>query len=125
MNTHSQEYYKNKYIFIKKIGVGNYTDVYQVQNKLNKELRALKIIKLIDYKLDLEGDIFSKEELNKELNDFIKSLRNEIENMKICGENNDNSIKYYESFETKEEFVIVMELADEDLSKFRRTIPSS
>ena len=35
--------------------------------------------------------------------------------MKICGENNDNSIKYYESFETNDEFVIVMELADYDL----------
>ena len=40
--------------------------------------------------------------------------------MKICGENNDNSIKYYESFETNDEFVIVMELADYDLLKFKK-----
>jgi len=38
--------------------------------------------------------------------------------MKICGENNENSIKYYQHFETDNEFVIVMELCDENLIDF-------
>ena len=45
---------------------------------------------------------------------------NEIENMKICSENNDNSVKYYESFETENEFAIVLELCDESLTKFKK-----
>ena len=40
--------------------------------------------------------------------------------MEICGENNENSIKFYESFETDDEFSIVMELADENLNKFTK-----
>jgi surface protein len=35
--------------------------------------------------------------------------------MKICGENNENSVEYYKHFETENEFVIVMELCDGNL----------
>ena len=120
MDLSSKEDYKKKYKLIKKIGLGNYTYVYQAENKTNKELRAIKIIKLDDIKLVLEGQTHTNEEGKNQFNDFLKKLRNEIENMKICGENNENSIKYYESFETDEEFIIVMELADEDLSNFKK-----
>ena len=119
MNSHHKEDFRSKYKLIKKIGVGNFTDVYSAESK-NKELRAIKIIRLGDIKLELEEEILSKEEINNKFNDFIKDLKYEIENMKICGENNENSVKYYESFETDEEFVIVMELADENLVKFKR-----
>ena len=119
MNSHHKEDFRNKYKLIKKIGVGNFTDVYSAENK-NKELRAIKIIGLGDIKLELEEEILSKEEVNNKFNDYIKGLKSEIENMIICGENNENSVKYYESFETDEEFAIVMELADENLAKFKR-----
>ena len=39
--------------------------------------------------------------------------------MKICGENNENSVKYYESFETENEFAIVLELCDKSLTKYK------
>ena len=39
--------------------------------------------------------------------------------MKICSENNENSVKYYESFQTKNEIAIVLELCDDCLSKFK------
>jgi serine/threonine protein kinase len=38
--------------------------------------------------------------------------------MKICGENNENSVKYYQHFETDNEFVIIMELCDGCLIDF-------
>jgi surface protein len=37
--------------------------------------------------------------------------------MKICSEENDNSVKYYEHFHYKDKFVIVMELCDNSLQK--------
>jgi len=38
--------------------------------------------------------------------------------MKIYGENNENSVKYYQHFETENEFIIVMELCDGNLIDF-------
>ena len=38
---------------------------------------------------------------------------------KQCQENNENSIKYYESFETTDEFAIVMELCHKNLSQLK------
>ena len=40
--------------------------------------------------------------------------------MKLCGENNINSIKYYESFQNENEFVIVLELCDYGLNKIEK-----
>ena len=119
MNSHHKEDYRNKYRLIKKIGVGNFTAVYKAENE-KKELRAVKIINLGDIKLELEEEFFTDEQVNEKFNEYIKNLKFEIENMKVCAENNENSVKYYESFETDEEFVLVMELADEDLIKFRK-----
>ena len=119
MNSHHKEDYRNKYRLIKKIGVGNFTDVYKAENE-KKELRAVKIINLGDIKLELEEEFFTDEQVNEKFNEYIKNLKFEIENMKVCAENNENSVKFYESFETDEEFVLVMELADEDLVKFKK-----
>ena len=38
--------------------------------------------------------------------------------MKICSNNNINSVKCYEYFNNKENFVIIMELCDENLLQF-------
>ena len=110
MNILFKEDFRNKYEIIEKIGVGNYTDVYKVENKDTKEIRAIKIIKLSDIKLDCV----------EELDEYIKRYKGEIENMKICGENNENSVKYYESFETENEFAIVLELCDKSLKEFKK-----
>ena len=37
--------------------------------------------------------------------------------MKICSNNNNNSIKCYEYFNDKDDFVIIMELCDQNLSQ--------
>ena len=106
--------YKNKYRIIKIIGKGEFTEVYKVENKNTKELRALKIIKLEYIKLELEKGN-SLENVNEKLSDIIYDIKNEINNMNICGKNNINSIKYYESFQNENEFVIVLELCDYSL----------
>ena len=47
----------------------------------------------------------------------IKNIINELDNMKICSKENDNSVKYYEHFHYKDQVVIVMELCDNSLQK--------
>ena len=111
----NQDYNKKYELEKTRIGFGIYTEVYKAKNKVTKELRAIKIIKLdaIKYELEKEG------ETTQGLKDYIDNINNEIENMKICAENNENSVKYYESFQTKNEIAIVLELCDDCLSKFK------
>ena len=61
---------------------------------------------------------FLEKEIEEKLKNYIKDLMKEIDISRICEKNNENSVKYYESFETNNEFVIVMEHYDEHLSKF-------
>ena len=114
MNIHFNEDYQNKYILFERIGIGNFTEVYKGKNINTNEERAIKIIKLKDIKFILKND-YSIEEANNELKDFINKIINEINIMIKCGENNENSVKYYESFENENEFVIIMELCKESL----------
>ena len=94
--------FRNFYEIIKKIGDGLGT-VYRAKKKDSDEERAIKVI---DKKL-----------INLD-NYYFKSL---IKNMNISkGEKkeNENIVKFYEYFDTKDEFAIVMELCDENLLIF-------
>ena len=116
MNNHIYEDYKDKYEIIKEIGKGINTIVYEAKSKINKETRAIKVINLIDIKEDLQKEYF-KIDVDKELKDYINKLQNEIQNMKKCAYNNDNSIKFFEYFQNEYEFAIVLELCDYSLTK--------
>ena len=111
------EDFRNKYQIKEKIGRGVYTEIYKVKYIESKKLRAVKIIKLNEVKEDLENEIFENN-VDKELNEYIKRLVNEIKNMTICSYKNINSLKYYESFQTQNEFAIILELCDCSLTKF-------
>jgi len=93
--------YTQYYEILDKIGEGQFGEVFKGINKKSKEIRAIKIIKI----------------KNIENNNFIKYIYNELNNMKICSEENDNSVKYYEHFHNKDKFIIVMELCDNSLQK--------
>ena len=91
-----------KYYEIKdEIGRGQYGKVFKGINKNSKEMRAIKVIEIYN---------------NKDHN-FIKYISNELNNMKICSRDNDNSVKYYTHFYYKDKIVIVMELCDNSLQK--------
>ncbi len=98
--------YKNKYEIIEKMSSKEYEEVYKVKNKINGELNALKVIDLFTIKSHFED----------EADNILNEIKNSINIMKIFGEKNENSLKFYESFETEKEFVIVTELYDESLS---------
>jgi serine/threonine protein kinase len=119
LNHHYKEDFRNKYKTIKRIGYGNCTEVYKGEEKETKELRAIKIIKLDAIRMELLKEN-TEEEADKLFDDYINKLKNEIKFMEICGENNENSVKYYESYETEDEFVIIMELCDKSLTQLKK-----
>ena len=116
MDTHFEKKYDTKYKKLDMIGYGAYTEVYRAENKITGEKRALKIVNLSKYKIDLRN---SGEDETTKLEQFKQNLMREINIMKKCAEHNENSVKYYESFETEDEFAIITELCDENLNTFK------
>jgi len=92
------EHYKNYYEKKDEIGSGGYGTVYKVINRETKEIRAIKIMKI-----------------NEDETIFMNHMNNELKNMKICSNENINSVKLYECFHFKNKFAIVMELCDDNL----------
>ena len=82
------------------ISKGHFGVVYKGINRESREKRAIKII-------DSEFQNF----------DYKKYLKNELNSLNICSQQNQNSIKYYENFYFQKKFVIVMELCDSSLQK--------
>ena len=105
----SKEDYKIYYEKLdEKIGKGGFGVVYKAKDKVTNELRAMKII-------DTEGD---EEESEREIEQFIKELKNMD---KCCNDyKNIYSIKIYDYFITKYEFIIIMELCDNNLYNYLR-----
>ena len=94
-------------------------DYWKAKMKNNKnEIRALKIINLREMRENIECNL-DIDDVEEEFKKCIKEIKNEIQNMIICsnGNKNENSVKYYEHFESENEFIIVMELCDTSLLK--------
>ena len=114
------EDFKKKYELRKKIGEGGFGVVYEVIDRKSGERRAVKIINKERIK-----EYFIMENLREPTEEEKKSLFNEIYNeveimKEVEGKNKDNknTVKYYESFETENEFAIIMELCDTDLLRY-------
>ena len=114
MQSHFKENYKNNYELIERIYciTNPLAKCYKAKHKKSNELRFLKIIELLTIK--------NSENVTFDYNIFYQNLKNEIEYMKVCGQNNENSVKFYESYETEEEFVFVMEYCDCSLEKYSK-----
>ena len=97
--------YENYYEIESVIGRGQYGKVLKGKNKKTDEIRAIKVMEIIGKDEDI----------------FMRNIKNEIKNMKICSKNNNNSVKIYECYRYKNklrnEFVIIMELCDDSLQK--------
>ena len=76
-------------------------------------MRAIKFIDKEEIKNSLI-DVNNSTDIEEEFNEFQNKLLNEIKLMEIC--ENNNSIKYYEYYNTKKNFIIIiMELCDASL----------
>ena len=107
-----EKYYDN----IGNIGYGASGSIYKVREKKTYEIRAIKVINLDPIRKYYQ-DMYEEEEIENQLKLYVDGLIEKYNNMKICSENNNNSVKCYEYFNNEKYFAIVMELCDKDLSK--------
>ena len=98
------------------IDIESYGHVYK--KKGINELTAIKIIIINQIKENLLNQ-YELSEFNNQIKLCIGEFIKEFKIMKIYSNNNNNSVKCYEYFNnTKDSFVIIMELCDTNLSKF-------
>ena len=112
--------FKKYYEIIRKIDDGNFGPVYEVKKKESNEKRAIKVVDKNIIRNIYRNSKF--EEPNDRIMKFyIDCYIKQIRNMKISeGKNkdNENTVKYYEDFDTENEFAIVMELCDDNLFNY-------
>ena len=110
----TKQSYEEFYETIKVIGTGGYGLVYKGRDKETKELRAIKVIDIEKIEENLSSQ-YEREEIQEKLKLCIEGFKEEFEIMKICSNNNENSVKCYEYFINDNNFVIIMELCDNNL----------
>ena len=108
--------YKKYYDIIDLIETGGYGCVYKGREKETKELRAIKVMSIEKIEQSLLCQ-YEREEIKDQIDLCIKGFIEEFNNMKICSNNNSNSVKCYEYFYNTDNFVIIMELCDQNLSQ--------
>lgn len=107
--------YKDIYdIFNEPIGVGSFGTVFKAKVKNKEEYVAIKIINKEKIKRDLRQKYLT-EDINDEYNKIENNLIKEVDCMKKCSVNNKNSIELYDIYKNEKEFIIVMELCDDNL----------
>ena len=118
MKSIRKEDYKKYYKIIKNIGSGGFGNVFKASKKDTGEIRAIKTIDKKRIREDYMNE--NLEEMSDELMEkYINNCYAEVKGMKIVeSENNKNTVKFFECFETEEEFAIVMELCDESLLRY-------
>jgi len=116
MSDRTKENYEEYYEVIEVIGIGGYGCVYKGREKKTKELRAIKVISLEQIKDNLISEYLSNE-IEEPLKLCINGFIEVFNIMKICSNNNNNSVKCFEYFNNKDNFVIIMELCDQNLSQ--------
>ena len=114
MSERSKQNYEEYYETIKVIGIGGYGCVYKGREKKTKEMRAIKVMSLEKIKEELLSQ-YEIEEIEEQLKKCIEGFISEFKIMEICSKNNENSVKCYEYFNNKDNFVIIMELCDLNL----------
>jgi len=114
MEERTKQSFEEYYEIIKVIGMGGYGCVYKGRDKKTKELRAIKVMDKEKIEENLSSQ-YETEEIKEQLKLCIDGFKEEFEIMKICSNNNNNSVKCYEYFNNENNFAIIMELCDQNL----------
>ena len=114
MTERTKQNYEEYYEPLEIIGTGGYGYVYKGRDKNTKELRAIKVLDIEKIEEDLSSQ-YEREEIKEQLKLYIEGFKEEFEIMKLCSNNNNNSVKCYEYFNNENNFVIIMELCDYNL----------
>ena len=105
-NKNPRDYYK----LLRMFSTGSFQSIYEAKNKETNEKRAIILINKNQLKDLISDDI-----------DDIDFFHGQVNIIKIMsGKNNENinTIKFYEYFDTEDEFAIVTDLCDCDLVSF-------
>ena len=113
----SNKDYKDYYEIGEEIGRGGFGTIYKGREKNKDELRAIKVIDLNRIRENPMYQIDENQNIEEKLKSYINRFIEEFEIMKKCCYNNNNSVKCYEYFKNDNNFVIIMELYDKNLSK--------
>ena len=111
--------FRDYYDLGEKIGEGGFGVVYKAKVKGTNEQRAIKLVDKNTIKDNISKQSF-REPTQKELDFYYSCLKNEVKNMQMMeGDNgeNENTVKFEKYFENENEFVIIMELCDDNLWK--------
>ena len=116
MTERSTQDYKIYYDILDIKGSGGFATVFKGKEKKSNELRAIKVIDLNKLRDNLSYEIDDeKEDIEEHFKLFLNGIKKEFEIMKICSNNNENSVKCYEYFMNDDKFIIIMELCDMNL----------
>ena len=114
MENREKEDYKIHYLLGENIHKGIYSTIFKGIDKKSNECRAIKIININLIKDELLKKCNSSD-IDKILQSYIDILIMKFKNLKECSKNNNNSVKYYEYFINNNEFIIIMELCDDNV----------
>ena len=107
--------YNNYYTIEKKIGDTKYATVYKGKDNNTNEIRAIKVFDKNKIRNNYKRKKFI-EMSDLEMTKYIARFNNEINHLKMIDqEGNNNTVKFIESFNTDDNFAIVMELCDDNL----------
>ena len=107
--------WRKKYELGESLGGESCYTIYKGRENLTNSEKVIKIIEK-DKIRSLYNMNFGKPIEESKLEEFVKLLEEQLKTMKILGDNNENTVQIFEYFNTKKEFVIVMEKCDTDLS---------
>ena len=115
-----REDFRKYYEIEKQVGTAKFAVVYKGKDKITNELRAIKIFNKKNVRKEYMRNNL-KEISDLEMKSYIDYFFNEINHMKIIGKigNRENiyTVKFIEYFNTKDEFVIILDYCDENVLK--------
>jgi len=117
MTERSNKNYKDYYEIGEGIGSGGFGSIHKGKEKNKDELRAIKVMDLNKIRENILNEIDENDDIEEKLKSYINGFIEEFEIMKKCCINNNNSVKCYEYFYNDNNFVIIMELCDKNLSQ--------
>ena len=94
MTERSAQDYKIYYDALEYKGSGGFATVFKGKEKKTNELRAIKVIDLNKLRVNLSYEIDDeKDDIEEHFKLFLNGIKKEFEIMKICSNNNNNSVK--------------------------------
>jgi len=113
------EDFRKYYEIFEKFGESKFSIIYKGKNKENNEKRNILIVKKQKIKKHLIMNIgyIQDEDIQLYVDQFF-NLINKMRILEGVNKENKNTVKFFEYFNTKDEFVIVMELWDDNLYDF-------